>query len=83
MKDLFCSEQAEQTKKTVYSRLNISWYMVGAYLDIVRTLGDFSRDAEFNKLFGELREYVDKQFFAQCKGEISDIFVIAEQTLIN
>ncbi|MDE6029006.1 MAG: hypothetical protein K2F90_01640 [Clostridiales bacterium] len=68
-------------KKTVYSRLDISWYMMGAYLDIVRSLGNVARDEQFNKLFEALREYVDKQFFAQCQGEVSDVFVIAEQSI--
>lgn len=71
----------QSEKKTVYSRLDLSWYLAGAYLDVVRALGNFSRDEEFNRLFTELRNYVDKCFFEQCQGEISEIYVIAEQKL--
>ena len=74
-----CQSQSE--KKTVYSRLDLTWYLAGAYLDIVRSLGNFAHDKEFNRLFGELREYVDKQFFLQCDGEVSDIYVVAEQKI--
>ena len=70
-------------QKTVYSKLDLSWYLAGTYLDIMRGLGAFSCDKEFNRLFGELRDYVDKKFFSQCDGDINDIFVVAEQIIKN
>ena len=74
-------KQTETPKKIVYSKLSLSWYLAGIYLDIMRGLGIFSCDKEFKRLFGELRDYVDKQFFLQCEGEINDIFVVAEQII--
>ncbi len=78
------NEKTTQTKtpqKIVYSKLDFSWYLAGTYLDILRGIGTFSCDKEFNRLFNELRDYVDKQFTMHCQGDINDIFVIAEQII--
>lgn len=74
-------KQSEPTNKTVYSRLAFSWFLAGTYLDIMRGISCFSSDAEFNRLFNELRDYVDKKLTLQCVGDINDIFVVAEQTI--
>ena len=75
--------KSEATTKIIYNKLDLSWYLAGTYLDIMRGLGAFSCDKEFNRLFGELRDYVDKKFFSQCDGDINDIFVVAEQIIKN
>lgn len=74
-------QQSKPTKKTVYSKLDFSWYLAGTYLDILRGIGCFSCDKEFNRLFCELRDYVDKKFTMHCVGDINDIFVVAEHII--
>ncbi len=37
-------KQTETPKKIVYSKLSLSWYLAGIYLDIMRGLGIFSCD---------------------------------------
>lgn len=75
--------RSETTAKIVYSKLDYTWFLAGTYLDILRGIGYFSCDKEFNRLFCELRDYVDKQFTLHCQGDINDIFVIAEQIINN
>lgn len=70
----------DEDKKTVYTRLDMSWYMISAYLDGVKSLCR-NDDKEFNRLFNELRDYVEKRLFDSCEGEIADLYVIAEQII--
>lgn len=73
--------QPDAKKKTVYTRLDMSWYLISAYLDGIKGLCR-NDDKEFNRLFNELRDYVEKQFFDSCEGEIADLYVIAEQIVV-
>lgn len=73
------TRQSEEPKK--YCKLKLSWYLAGIYLDILRGIVYISCDKEFNRLFGELRDYVERQLLSQFEGEINDIFVVAEQII--
>lgn len=66
-------------KKIVYSKLDYCWFLAGTYLDIMHGIGYIFSDDEFNRLFGELRDYVDKKLTMPCVGDINDYFVVAEQ----
>lgn len=68
--------------KTVYTRLDFSWYLISALLDGLSSQCR-TDDKEFNRLFSELRTYVENKFFSCCDGEITDMFVVAEQTVNN
>lgn len=77
------TDKLDTPQKVVYTKLDFSWYLARTYLDIMRGIGVFSRDEEFNRLFTELRDYVNKKLSLPCAGDINDIFVVTEQIIDN
>ncbi|MBQ8374692.1 MAG: hypothetical protein IJX98_03835 [Clostridia bacterium] len=68
-------------EKKIQTRKSLEWYLVSYFLELFRSTGLLWHDEKFQTLFCALLDYANEQIAPTVQGDITDTFVIVEQTV--
>ncbi|MBQ8374714.1 MAG: hypothetical protein IJX98_03945 [Clostridia bacterium] len=68
-------------EKKIQTRKALEWYLASHFLEMFRSTRLLWHDEKFQALFYALLDYANKQIAPTVQGDITDTFVIVEQTV--
>lgn len=67
-------------QKTIFIKDEFNWHFIFLYFEFLRSSLTIN-DAEFNRLFNKLLDYVDKKLSHTVGDDIVDIYVTVEKRI--
>ena len=68
-------------KKTIKVKQSLGWNLAFYLLQMINNLPEVMSDEHFYKKFNELAQYTSDKITSPHKGDITDLYVIAEQEI--
>jgi len=66
-------------QKIIENKLDLPWYFISVYLDMLSKMGTLRRDKVFDKKLKDLQDYVNSKITLKSDGDVLDFFVTVLQ----